>query len=420
MIPGFDAAGEKGDRCFAEWLLRPYVDLGPLTAGPLYARGIGEYWRAFIDPQVPPFALQRTLPPAFRAQLIAETGRREYGISDPRELPPSLRNDRWSAICEALDSWLELPFGRKRALILLLHSLCLYEPVLKLVPEFDRSMLADDTEAIELAYWRASARYVLGVPSRIAGYRSADLSVFESIARQAPNAVPAAFNAAVKIFAHKAKTGAGAEELASWHPVLERALERAVRESDQFTGELLTSRYYRVLGFLPQKRKDRKEVVRVMRLAERHARKLKPATKTQELLYLENLHPVMESRTKEALWLGKRDLALERARSVVKLDPYDSKAWVELGQVRMLRKEWAHAAEAYVVAAMLGPPASAIGRHMAGVCFRRCGQDMLAAFFFKDALEVDPHGVSPHLEIGALPDTAALKALKEWSLSTFD
>lgn len=419
MIAGLPAATGGLASRLAAWLLRPYIDLGPLVMGPLYARGIEEYWRAFIDPQYPQFALQRTLPPAFRAQLIAESGRPEYFVNDPRELPDDLRTDRWTAVCDALDHWHELPFERKRGLVLLLHSLCLYEPVLKLVPEFDRRILQDDAGAVELCYWRASARYVLGVPSRVADYGAADMSVFEAIAMDTPDAVPAAFNAALKVFVHRAKTGASPGELAQCSTRLERALADAVDKLNRFTGDLLTSRFYRAMGFLPQRHGDRTEVVRLMNLAERHARKMKPATSAQELLYLENLHPVLESRTKEALWLGDRDLALKRALRVIDLDPYDSKAWVELGEVRMVRKEWARAAEAYVVAAMLGPPASAIGRHMAGVCFRECGQSMLAAFFFKDALEVDPLGISPHNEIGELPDATVLKALKEWSLRAF-
>jgi hypothetical protein len=155
-----------------------------------------------------------------------------------------------------------------------------------------------------------------------------------------------------------------------------------------------------------------------MDLAEQYARGLKPETSAQELLYLENLHPVMESRTKEALWLGDHDLALARALEVTRLDPYDSKAWVELGQVRRIRKELPLAAEAYTLAGMLGPPASAIGRHMAGVCYRDLGQHTLAAFFSKETLEIDPLGFSPRDEIRKLPDVPALRALKEWSRST--
>jgi len=152
-----------------------------------------------------------------------------------------------------------------------------------------------------------------------------------------------------------------------------------------------------------------------MDLAESHARSIKPRTPAQHLLYRENLHAVMESRTKEALWLGDKDEALSRSLEVIDVDPCDSKAWAELGEIRYLREEWKEASEAYATAAMLGPPASALARHMAGLCFRKLGQDMLAAFFFQDALERDPLGISPRHRINELPKLAVLDALKHWN-----
>ena len=417
MSAGLPAAAASPG--LAGWLLRPYIDIEPCVLGPLYARGIDEYWRAFADPSAPPFSLQRTLPPVFRTQLLTECGQPEFLVTDPRELPSRLRSGRWSSVCEALDHWPDLPVGRQRALVLLLHALCLYEPVLELIPDFDGRLPDGDPAAIDLIYWRASARYVLGAPSRISDYGAADMSVFEAIALDAPEVFPAGFNAAVKLVAHKAKTGAPVSELSRWRARLERALADALSGADGFTKDLLQSRFHRVVAFLPQRRRSRAEVVRAMDLAERHARRLKPRTRAQELIVLENLHPVMESRTKEALWLEKTSLARKRALEVTRLDPYDSKAWVELGQVHMVRKEWAQAAEAYVAAAMLGPPASALGRHMAGVCFRRCGLDRLAGFLFKETLEIDPLGISPHDEIRRLPNAAIFAALKTWSLRAF-
>lgn len=408
-------ARERLHRRFSTWLLRTFVDLGPCVEGPLYARGIEEYWRAFAETAVPPFALQRTLPPAFRAQLIKQVPDASYDVRDPRELPAPLRTPRWQALCDALDAWPDLAPERRFRLVVLMHSLCLYEPVLVLVPPPESCAPGSEPRAIDLAYWRASARYALGLPDRTSDYRAADLSAFESIAEHTSAAVPAAFNSALKIFVHKSKIGAPVEDLKTWAARLERALADTIGRVEPFTEVLLTSRYYRAIGLLPQRLGDRAEVVRQMDLAERHALAMQPKTEAERLLYRENLHPLMESRTKEALWLGDRELALERAQKVVELDPYDSKAWVELGEVRMQRTEWARAAEAYVIAGMLGPPASAVGRHMAGLCFRELGDDLLAAFFFKETLEFDPLGISPRIEIQDLPDTPVLAALKEWS-----
>src|SRR4029079_849725 len=185
MSGGFPAKREIRKNRLSVWLLRPFVDLGPLTAGPLYARGIDEYWRSFEDLRSPPFALQRTLPPAFRVQLAEEAGV-DYAATDPRQLPQQLRTGRWQRLCEALDGWNDLPLERQRRLIVLLHSLCMYEPALSLVAVASGRATPGDPSLVELTYWQASARYVWGLPDRTSDYAHADLSVFESIVSNAP------------------------------------------------------------------------------------------------------------------------------------------------------------------------------------------------------------------------------------------
>jgi tetratricopeptide (TPR) repeat protein len=278
----------------------------------------------------------------------------------------------------------------------------------------------DDPEQAELAYRRATADYMLGLPDRVSDYRHADLSAFERIAVNATRSNSVALRAALEVLVHKAKVKAPAEQLEEWRARAERILDASLSKRDDFTRALLISRYYRAAAFVPQRHGNRAEVTRMLKLAEDYALAMVPEDEAQQLIYLENLHPVIESRTKEALWLGDFDLALTRAQRVIDLDPFDSKAWLECGQVRLRRNEYAPAAEAYAIAAILGPPGTAIGRHMAGLCFRDLSQPLLAAFFFQSALDVDARGISPHDEIQALPDLPVLAPLKDWSLYSFE
>jgi tetratricopeptide (TPR) repeat protein len=395
-------------------LLRPYLDLADFNGGPLHAQNLETCWRSFIEPASPPFIPQRALSPGFRIQLAREAGP-AYALTDPRQLPESLRSERWRRLCAALDDWTSSRDDEKCRLASLLHSMCLYQPLLDLIPHdnFVAGQAAPD--AVRLAFWRASAYYIQHLPERTSDYPAADISVFEDIALNAPTVVPESFNATAKVFVHKAKNRGEAADLARWGDRLEMALVRTIADADAFTCGLFTSRFYRSLGFLPQLTGDRREVARVMDLAESHAGNIQPVTPAQHLLYRENLHAVMESRTKEALWLGDRKEALARSLKVIEVDPCDSKARAELGEIHCLRQEWKEASEAYSTAAMLGPPASAIGRYMAGLCFRKLGQDMLAAFFLNDTLECDPLGISPRHRINELPKVAVLDALKHWN-----
>jgi hypothetical protein len=390
-----------------------------LQTGPLHAGAVEEAWGAFADPSRPPFRAQRALPRGFREQRAREAAGAAYVLGDPRELAPQLRTHRWQALCEALDGWDHLPGEQQCRLASLLHSMCLYRPLLALIPTGVGALSRAAPVSVDLAWWRASAAFMQALRGPIAEFTDADLSAFEAIALHAPSVMPAAFDATAMVLVHKAKTRAPLPELTAWSRRFEDARARATAAVAPFTAELLTSRFYRGMAFLPQRAGDRGEVERVMDLAERQARRLEPTTPAERLLCHENLHAVMESRTKEALWRDDLDLALARALEVVSVDPYDAKVWAEVGEVRFRRKEWGEAAHAYACAGMLGPPASAVGRHMAGVCLRELDQPLLAAMLFKDALELDPFGISPREEIHELPDLAVLRAVKAWSRHTY-
>lgn len=404
-------------RRFSTWLLRPYLDLGPFRVGPLHVHALEECWGAFVDPTKPRVIVQRALPPGFRIQLTEEAGR-HYAPSDPRDLHKELWTDRWYELCAALDAWSTLSEEQKCRLAATLHCMCLYELILALIPNTGFDARSAGPHSLELAFWHASARYMHGLRNPTSDYHQADLSVFEDIALNGDSSTQTQFNATAVVFVHKAKNRAEAVELVAWGKRFENALTRAVASMDPFMASLHASRFHRGIGFLPQRSGDKIGVARTMDLAEDHALSLRPTTSMEMILYQENLHALMESRTKEALWLDDMGLALLRSQKVVQVDPYDSKAWVELGQVHYYRKEWCDAAQAYAVAGMLGPPASAVGRYMAGLCFRELNQELLASVFFRDTLEYDPFGVSVREEIHRLPHIPVLHALKEWSRST--
>jgi tetratricopeptide (TPR) repeat protein len=396
------------------WLLRPYLDLGPAQTGPLHARAVEEGWLAFTDTARPRFVPQRALPPGFRVLLAQEVGD-AYDLSDPRDLAPALRTERWEQLCESLHNWDGLSPEQQVRLATLLHSLCFYDVLMQILQPCSA---VDSTHSAELAFWGASAAYMADLPERTSTYVHADTSVFERIALHAGNASRTRFNATAMVFVHKAKTRAQPNELKEWHARFEGALSAVASEADAFSAALYRSRFYRGSAFLPQRLGDKREVCRIMDLAEQHAFEQLPQTPTEQHLHLENLHALMESRTKEALWLGDAELALARARKVVEVDPADAKAWMELGEMRSRRKEWREAAQAYATAALLGPPASAAGRHMAGYSLREAGEERLAALFFKDAVEIDPLGASSLHQIHKLSEDAVHDTLKRWARAT--
>ncbi|MFK7879436.1 tetratricopeptide repeat protein [Roseobacter sp.] len=401
----------------AAGLLRPFIVLGQSDEGPIFAQSIAHYWHAFDSVNLPRFALQRTLPRRFRSQALTELGQSQYIAEDPRLVPSDLRTQKWDQMCVALDRWQDLSNLHRSRLVLLLHALCFYEVIPKLLPALSNDDLTDPIDA-QLSYLRASAVYVLGLPNRVSDYGHADLSSFAHMARS-PNVAPqVGFDAAIKILTHLAKNGGSETELTTWQDCASEHLSALHRLPNAFDATLCESRFHRAAAFIPQRRGHQQDVVKVMDAAEAAAKALKPANEAQELLRRENLHPLLESRTKEAIWLGDHDAALERAHQVTQVDPFEARGWLELGQVLMARKDFSEAANAYVKAAMIGPPASAIAYHMAGICYLELDQPVLAALLLKSAVDLDPGAVSTRHHIRELPDDVILQELKKWSLRT--
>lgn len=401
----------------AAGLLRPFIDLSPCSQSPIFAQGIEHYWDAF-DGSGPGFGLQRTLPKGFRTQALKEIGFGQYCAEDPRAIPEALRSPRWEHLCQALDDWRDMQNARKCGLVWLLHALCFYDLITHLLPPIAQNANLSDAGTAELAYARASAVYAIDLPNRVSDYAHADLGDFIQMAQADGIPPKVGFDASIKLLTHLAKNGGTETDLMRWRDYAASHLETLHHVAPQFEATLCESRFHRAAAFIPQRQGDRDAVIDIMDAAERCATALVPKDAAQDILMRENLHPLLESRTKEAIWLKDSDLALKRAKRVTEIDPFEARGWLEVGQVHLMLKDFQAAGDAYLTAAMIGPPASAIAYHMAGICFLELGQQAMAAIMLKSALDLDPGAVSTRDHLRRLPDEVVFRELKRWSLRT--
>jgi tetratricopeptide (TPR) repeat protein len=401
-----DTGAPDGSASLVGFLNAPLIGLQPFVQGPLYSQAIDCYWQSFdrFDREAP-FWIQRTLPREFRNIVAREAHVSSHVVRDPREVPEHLRSERWAALCRGIENWNDLPVGRQARLTALLHALCFYRLTLKLTSE--RTMRLTDADGVLLAYWRASAAYVMDLPSRVSQYSFADMSDFEKMARDGRVHPAMQFLSSIKLLVHQAKTGGRAEVLRAAATRSEALLGEAGR-ARPFLGHLYTSHFHRAVAMVSQAEGKAFDVERHMGLAERHARAMRPRSPAERLLYRENLHPVLESRCKESIWRGQYRRAVELARKVISVDPYDPKSWVELGEALALSGRLEEAAEAYASASVLGPPGSAIGLHMAGVCSHRAGRPLMGYFFFLQSAGRDSATLSSISHALAMERSASL------------
>ena len=385
-MAGRDALGAPGT--LVGFLNAPLIGLLPFIRGPLYAQAIDHYWRSFerFDREGL-FWIQRTLPRQFRNRLAREARVMSHVVEDPRAVPEHLRSARWETLCRALETWSDLPANRQVRLAGLLHSLCFYGVTLRLMGHRPPRLTSPDD--VLLAYWRASAQYMAALPRHVSEYAFADMGDFERIARDGRRYPVMQFLASIKLLVHEAKTRGRLGVLRAAAARSEDLLGAAAR-GPAFFRHLYTSHFNRAVAMVSQAEARPLDVARHMDLAERHARAMTPRTPAERMLRRENLHPVLESRLKEAIWRGQHARAVRLAREVIAIDPYDPKSWMELGEALALNDRIQEAAEAYASAAVLGPPGSVIGLHMAGVCLQQAGSPLMAYMFFLQSVGRDP------------------------------
>jgi tetratricopeptide (TPR) repeat protein len=377
-----------GSASLIGYLNAPLIGLRPFVHGPLYAEAIEHYWRALERwDREPAFWIQRTLPGDFRNRIAREAGALSHVVDDPRDVSPRLRSERWAALCRQIEGWADLPARRCARVAALLHALGFYEVTRRLVPEPVRRLTGPDE--VLMAYWQAAAGYMVGLPPEIRDYAGADMTAFERIASEGGAHPVMRLLAAIKLLVHEAKTSGRIAILARAAARAEGLLAGAVRAADPFFRHLYTSHFHRAVAMVAQAQARPARVARHMDRAERHARAMVPRTDAERVLARENLHPVLESRTKEAIWRGRPARALELARAVVAIDPYDPKSWLEVGEALALNGRPEEAAHAYAAAALLGPPGSVVGLHMAGVCLGEAGRSLPAYTFLLQSVVRD-------------------------------
>lgn len=100
---------------FRLWLHRPLVDLGDAPATPTFlVHAIELDYRSMVESS-PRRRIQVSINHSFRGALATAIGRPEFDVRMSGELPVALRSERWSILCDFVESWDGLPpeYGRR-------------------------------------------------------------------------------------------------------------------------------------------------------------------------------------------------------------------------------------------------------------------------------------------------------------------
>jgi tetratricopeptide (TPR) repeat protein len=397
------------------WMYRPYFDLGDSSCGPLHTKGIDFSYHNLICSSASVVGNPVTLvhPFTFREDLIRETDQFQYKVSNPLELPDELRTARWNTLCDYLINYYDLPGEGQLRVINLLSSLCLHESVLKYIPVFSSTEIATSEILAELACCRAASNLMLQ-PDAGSVHNQKEL---ETIAVNVPSGTQLRLNAITHLISFSAKVFSDLSYCSHWQALGNQELENLKLSLGDFEYKLQESVYYRAVVLLSMLQKDREKVIREMDHCEFLAVSLthECQDEVERIAAHENLTTVYESRTKEALWLGDVDLAEERARKMISMEPLYSRFRLQLGEILIKQRKFEEASEIYRSAARLGPPGTAIAWYMAGQCHEKIGDLGVAFDCYLASVQMDELAISAVERLSRLAPHFNNLALLKWN-----
>lgn len=341
--------------------------------------------------------VQRAVMPDLRREICLTARLPNFAVDDPTALPSRLRSEGWDALVAALVDWSDSGEARRSAILAVLLSIGMHRYAFNLLrrTSMDENALSD-----RLTYIRAFCEYILFAKMGWFGYKPI---AFERLAEQAAPGSRAAFMASLVTGVHYAKVEKSAEPAEAWLIRARAHLQQLeVNWPNPFSVEIWRSRWNRAYAFLPFLRGDAGGALEQLSLALSFNDLAKVTTQTEAVVKSENRQTILQTICKTALHFGDPDMALDHAQQYVDADPLDGGGWLELGEVHFFVKSYDKAADAYLTAALLGPPGDRIGRYMAGEAAARGGRVGEAMIDFMASLAADSEGESPRRRIGDL------------------
>lgn len=393
------------------WLNRQYLDLGSINGGRPHHCNIEFSYDSLVNNTSMPYTIQANISPLFRESLIKETGMFQYRVHHPQELAKELRTERWEKLCEYLSNYQELPNLVKLRVMTLLRSLCFHRIVKEYIPQMPASVIADNKELACLAWCRTLSSLICRFDDGTFDY----IKEIEIIANQAAPGSTTKINAALQLVVEYAQTFGDLALAKFWRQVLDKEIQNLKSSLTNFEYNLLMSIYYRSVSFVPFLEKDKQKVVEEMSLCESYARNLTCETELEKVVARECLCLAIETRSKEAIWLKDLELAEERVRLIVEIEPLEPRYHLELGEVLTKLGKIEEAAKVYRSATRLGPPGTPVAWFMAGQCHEKMGELELACDCYLTSLQIEPEAISVVKHLSNISPRLGNRALTNWS-----
>lgn len=203
----------------------------------------------------------------------------------------------------------------------------------------------------------------------------------------------------------------------SWREYAEIILQK-IQLSNAFNEleiNLLTSRFYRAVSYVPFLTSDYDLLREDAKLCEEYAKKVTPSTEYEMLLYKENIYPMSESLSRIYQELNEHDLALEYMKNIEDIEYFDTKFFIQIGDLYAIRQNFTMAEKYYLKACELSLPMGAIAWFKLGQIYEIVIDYDSALAAYLESVNLNIYGLSPLENIYKLAKTIKHRELINWS-----
>lgn len=402
----------------------PFFELKePAIESPIFCEGPIVALEDFRRQKLPWFQtlyLQRAMVNNFREELFFAVSPHPYFSQVENEKAKSLeilqnRSEETKQLFATYQMIDKLPKLERILFCRLLGSLGFYHEALKSLPKVDRNnhWEIEDEYAFSTKIFFENI-YFLGSPNF--PYQDIEFAFGKMSSKIESLRMRLVLSMLASVYHGKEKNIA---ELKIWR---DRGFEvlhqiQNIQEFDDFEKQLLTSRFYRAVCFLPFLTGDKDKLRKEIEICESYARNLTPGNKSkfQTLLYRENLFPMLETKARIFQYLGESEIALDSMEEIVfKVDPFDTKAWIQVGELREKNGDLEKALEAFQTAGNLGAPLGGLAWYRAGRASEKMEDLLWAKHCYMQSLQLCPKGLSPLKRLEAIAKIEGDCYLKSW------
>ncbi|MEV4017757.1 hypothetical protein AB0J35_45435 [Nonomuraea angiospora] len=345
--------------------------------------------------------------PAFRDRLTESPPLAGYALTDPAELPDHLRTEAWNRMCRLSASFDDLDVPDRVRLTGLLAGVGLYRHLATLSTGSAEEVAADP----RLLLVRARIAHARSVTDRTDATLHASIEALQNVLACGLLSAATRLGAATTLLVLHAQYRMRDLESVGRYRNAAHELTRRLDPDNEWLDVLHLSTYWRAASFQPFLAGDRRRTREELDLAESLARRIPADTQEQRWIRDLNLHPLLETRAKAALWAGDADRAVAFATELRDHDPLDGKVHVQLGDVHVRRDEPRAALACYLMAAALGAPYRSLAWCKAAEVMEPAG----SAHALMCAHRGDPQAVTPLLRQERLARRRGDDRLAEWA-----